>query len=187
MFNKKIQKMKNLIFKIFATTAIVFFVGNIYAQHTYKTAEFSIVFPFKPENKTQTVPTKAGNLLMVINSCETAETSKTGNYVFMTNETVFAEGMMHSDSTSRLKLFFEGSINGAAKRANGTVKSVKEITKSGYPAREVEVEMTEQKATIFMVYILRKNNFIMAQVISDTKKKGNAEAQAFLNSLVVVK
>jgi hypothetical protein len=177
--------MKQFFLSNIITVCFLTIVVSVTAQYKHSTSEFSIQFPGKPAANSQVLPTKAGELTLVMNTYTASDESKTGNLVFMTNETVFPIGLVHSDSTNKLDVFFKGSIDGAAKKVNGTVKNVNVITKNGYPGREVDIEMTAQKALIKMVYVIRKNNLIIAQVISESKKASNQEKTDFFNSFVV--
>jgi hypothetical protein len=142
-----------------------------------KTGGFSVRFPGKPKENTQTTKSAIGEL-----SVYTATVATTEGNVFLVSYTDFPAGTVKPETHAAL---FDGVREGLKK--DGKVVSEKDLAvgPDKLPGREIHIEKNKQSLR-FRVVIRENRLFQVAVVGSDEFVKGK-DAAAFLDSFEVTK
>jgi hypothetical protein len=142
---------------------------------------YSMTFPKKPTESTQSVPTAIGELEMELFMYEGA-TDGDDNFLYGLITSVYPDSLVNSGKVELLPEFFRRSIDGAVANVKGKLLSEKNITIGGFPGREVRVDYQQGLAVIKMRVYLIHNKLFLIQTITATEKEGNQGVSRFHDS-----
>ena len=152
----------------------------------FKTTDYSIQFPQKPDTSSQLVPSQIGDLKMDIVMYDASKANE-DNLVYGVITTLYPDSLVNSDKKEKLASFFRASIDGAIKNVGGQLLSEKEVELNGFPGREIRTSIQQAQGILKMQLFLVHNQMFILQVISETAKEKNASAARFFNSFALLK
>ncbi len=145
-----------------------------------------ILFPGTPANDSTLTDTKVGKLTLYTHLFEVPENSKDSCLLYGLIETQYpAQFFDTTGNKSFMKGFFEGAVNGAVSNVAGRLISQKDISKNGYPGKEIKIDFQNGTAIITMNIFLAKTRLFAIQTISLPGKENNTGAVKFNNSFEI--
>lgn len=148
-----------------------------------KEGSYKISMPAAPQSQMQKVNTAIGEITMYMAMLESAETDD--NLLYLSAFSEYPADKISSNlDKDGIERFFKGAADGAARNMNGTIKTMKEITYKGYPARMVymDVSLGGQDFLAQQKLILVKNKFYMLQTFTKPGKEDNDNSKKFFES-----
>lgn len=152
--------------------------------YLFETDNFSIEFPQKPVEKTQSLPTTIGDLKIVMWSAESKK-GEDDNLVYSLMLSDYPDSLINSDKVELLDRFFRGSVDGAVNNIKGKLLSEKNIELSGFPGREARIEYANGKSIIKMKLYLVHNRMYILQTITEPGKEDNPNSFRFHDSFKI--
>ena len=152
--------------------------------YLFETDSFSIEFPQKPAENTQSIATAIGDLKIVMWSSETKKTED-DNLVYSLMLSDYPDSLINSDKVELLDRFFRGSVDGAVNNITGKLLSEKKIELCGFPGREAWIEYANGKAVIKMKFYLVHNRMYILQTITEPGKEDNQNSLRFHDSFKI--
>lgn len=165
-----------LLLVVFATS---FVLKNEW--YVYEHPLFSIEFPQKPSEKTQSVNSVIGELQMEMLAYD-ASKEEDDNIVYSLIRSEYPDSIVNSNKTELLDRFFRGAIDGGVGNVNGRLLAEKNITLNGFPGREAKIEFSGGRLIILLHTYLVYNKMYILQTVSVPEKENNANALRFHNS-----
>ncbi len=133
---------------------------------------FSILFPGKPEEQTESVSTAIGDIETQFFIAEQKDRAYSVNYADYPREIIIV-----SDAEAML----DGAGMGAVSNVDGELLDEKEITLDGYPGREIEIEVKEDDIIVRARFYLVENRLYVVQAVSKSKASA-PDIDKFLDS-----
>ena len=153
--------------------------GQPNSRYKYSAADgsYTITFPGKPTEKSQTVDTKVGPIKVVI---ETYEADK-GRRAYFASSTQYKIDPRRYDVEKGL----DGARDGMARSSNATVSNETKLNYKGARGRQLYLTMKQgkAKARIYVVNAGKGPTIYQTFVIDTTGKVDDAEVNSFLDSL----
>jgi hypothetical protein len=138
---------------------------------------YTVQFPGKPTETSQTVQTNLGPIKVLLVSCETDH----GKRAYFASSTQY-----HVDPHRyNVEKGLDGARDGIAKKTNGTISNETKINYKGASGRQMYLTVKQGKAKV-RIYVVNagKGPTLYQTFVMDTNgKPDNAEANAFLDSL----
>ena len=156
--------------------------GDHWYAYTAADNAYSVNFPGKPDEKSQSSSTKAGQIKYVLVSYST----NAGKRAYLSSSTMYAV----SPRNFNVQKGLDGARDGAAKSTNATVTSETKIDYKGAPGREFYMTMpngTKAKERIFIVNKGKGPVLYQVLVVDTEGKIAVPETDQFLKSLVIKK
>ncbi len=176
------------LLKSFISIVFILIISLGFTVHSdwylFETDSFSIEFPQKPEENTQSIPTTIGDLKIVMWASETKK-GEDDNLVYSLMLSDYPDSLINSDKVEQLDRFFRGSVDGAVGNIKGKLLSEKTIELSGFPGREAWIEYANGKAIIKMKLYLVHNRMYILQTITEPGKENNQNALRFHDSFKI--
>lgn len=146
---------------------------------------FTVRLPKEPEVETQTIPTEAGNIAMVLYTAETRDRA-----AMLTHNGFPAAivDLIASGDATVIKSMLDSGRDGAVANVSGTLQSEKEVTVAGFPGRDFTFTVeagqspTGKGITGTARAVLTKDRLYQVMYLEATDKADPAVAQAFLES-----
>ncbi|MBL0133382.1 MAG: hypothetical protein IPP79_04855 [Chitinophagaceae bacterium] len=152
-------------------------------QYLSKDGNYTIKMPIEPQVQSQNINTAMGEITMFMAMVEADENDD--NLLYMS---AFSEYPVDKISSSLSKegqdRFFKGAAEGAAKNMNGKVRTIKETSYKGFPARMIyaDVSLGGQDFVAQQKLILVNNKFYMLQIFTKPQKEDNGNSKKFFDS-----
>lgn len=144
-----------------------------------KEGQFSVRFPGKPKENTQTAKGPAGDLTVYTATFATTE----GN-VYLVSYTDFPQGTVRPEDHQRM---FDGVRDGLKRDGKVLSEVALSVGPEKLPGREIVIEKEKPKQLVRVRVMIRDHRFYQVAVVgSDAFVKGK-EATAFLDSFEVTK
>lgn len=143
-----------------------------------------MMFPSKPAEQQQTIPSAVGEITMYIAMVE-SEDESAANLLYMTAFCAYPADKVSSEAPAEIiEKFFKGAIEGSAKKLDGNIRTVTPISYKGFPARDiiVDAKMSEMDFVVLQRLILVKNHLYVIQVFTRKEMETNPEAKKFVSS-----
>ncbi len=165
----------SVVLAIGATAALAQPAGEVFSPRDGK---FSVKFPGRPKDATQTAKSPLGDLKVFTATFATGE----GN-VFLISYTDFPAGATKAENRATL---FEGVRNGL-KGTDGNVLSEKDIEVGAdkLPGRDIDMEKGKQRVRFRVV--IRDDRLYQVAAIGTTAFATGKEATAFIESFELTK
>lgn len=154
--------------------------------YEFKSSEFSITFPDKPDSSQKEIPTEYGDLLLNMFMYDDSKFIHAENFAYVLAYSDYPDSLTNYQDADFLKNFFRKSIDGAVTNVHGKKLSEEKIKLGKYQGREVRVNFKEGAAIITVRIYLIKNRMYMLQVITDTKNDFNKSIDKFFNSFKLI-
>jgi hypothetical protein len=152
-------------------------------QYKSKDGNYTIKMPTEPQVQSQKVNTAIGEITMFMAMVEAEETDD--NLLYMSAYSEYpADKISSSLDKEGQERFFKGAAEGAAKNMNGKVRTIKEMSFKGYPARMIyaDVSLGGQDFVAQQKLILVNNQFYMLQTFTKATKEDNDNSKKFFES-----
>jgi hypothetical protein len=165
----------------YSASAMLVLAGQ--AGHGYKYSapdgSYSIEFPGKPSEKSQTVQTKLGQMTVVIETYE----ANAGKRAFFSSSSQYKLDPRRYNVEKGL----DGARDGVAKSTHATVSKETKISKGGASGRQFYLTMPQGKAKV-RLYVLNAGKgptIYQTFVIDTTGNVDDAAVNSFLDSLAL--
>jgi len=137
---------------------------------------FSIAFPCQTELGSQPVPTKVGKITMISYSCAVGQT---GYFVAIAD---FPAGSITQQNPDAV---YNGTMQGAASNAKGTVRSAVPYTLGNVTGRDVLIDVPSDNMAIHARYFLVGDRQFQVMYLGATGDENSKDALDFLNSFTL--
>lgn len=157
-------------------------------SYTSKEGNYKMMFPSKPAEQQQTIPSAVGEITMYMAMVE-SEDENASNLLYMTAFCAYPADKVSSEApTEVVEKFFKGATEGSAKKINGNIRTMTSSSYKGFPVRDVliDAKMAEIDFVVTQRLILVKNNFYMIQIFTPKEMEANTEAKKFVESFSLV-
>lgn len=148
-----------------------------------KDGNYTIKMPTEPQLQSQKVNTAIGEITMFMAMVEADESDD--NLLYMSAFSEYPADKISSTMGKEAQdRFFKGAADGAAKNMNGKVRSMKESSYKGFPARIIytDVSLGGQDFLAQQKLILVNNKFYMMQTFTKPQKEDNGNSKKFFDS-----
>jgi hypothetical protein len=153
---------------------------------TFKSNNFKILFPEKPEEDVTDVDTKVGKLKMHTLTYETGK-YKDDNEAYILIYSDYPTEYVSSDLKDALiDSFFNGSIKGMLKKNGFKKRSETKVSFKGFPGRRLKIDLEEQSAVMNLRLYLVNNRLYILQTICYARKDNNALADKYFTSFDLI-
>lgn len=183
--------MKNKISLMFLVLAGLSFVSFTVLQDwvsfSSKQGNYKMLFPSEPKEQEQKIPSAVGELTMYLAILE-SEDESASNLLYMSAYCAYPADKVNSDASKEtLEKFFKGASEGSAKKINGEIRSMKDLSYKGFPGKDILIDANLGGAEFVIAQrlILVKNKFYMLQTFSPKEMETNPEAKKFLDSFTL--
>jgi hypothetical protein len=165
---------KRIVFVLLLALVLLGGCGGTKGWATFESEDgrFSILFPGKPEEQTESVSTVIGTIETEFFMVEQRDMAYSLNYADYPAEVVTA---------SDVGMMLDGARMGAVANVNGELLDEKEITLDGYPGREIKVEVEEDDIIVRACFYLAENRLYAIQAISKKSKASSEDIDKFLD------
>lgn len=152
-------------------------------QYQSKEGNYSIKMPTEPQVQSQKVNTAIGEITMFMAMVEADDNDD--NLLYMSAYSEYpADKISSSLDKEGQDRFFKGAAEGAAKNMNGKVRTIKESSYKGFPARVIytDISLGGQDFIAQQKLILVNNKFYMLQTFTKPQKEDNDNSKKFFDS-----
>ncbi|MEL6923477.1 MAG: hypothetical protein AAFO94_05460 [Bacteroidota bacterium] len=170
------------------TLYLIFFSFGAFAQmspdESWVTNEydaFRIDTPDSVGYTPQKIPTELGAVDFHVYYVQ-AKLNDDPNQIYTYGYADYPPNVVHSDSSSLVQTFMDGSSQGAVQNLGGTLISQHDIEFMGFPGREFEVQTQDGITLVHFKILLVRNRFYILQVITIAEEKKNPRLFHFLDS-----
>ncbi len=146
---------------------------------------FKVLVPGKMQRNERIIHTDIGAIKYVTHYYQNVE-SEVENNVYMVSYCDYPNHSIHSDSTDLIEMFFENTLESAAKSLSGEVRYVDKMNYKDYPGRFWRIDYRNGTATMKTRAFLIKNRFYTVQTAMERGKSLNDAADKFMDSFAVL-
>ncbi len=181
------MKKIRIIFGLLVLASFTLSFVNSEDWFLFETKKCKLLFPKKPTESSQTVPSAIGDLELKMYMYEVTDTTKDDNLLYMLMETNYPDSLINSDKKDLLDNFFRNAIDGSANNVQGSkILTETKIELAGFPGREARVSLNVGVPCINkMHFYLVKNKMYILEVITDARKDFNKSMDKFMNSFAL--
>ncbi len=143
---------------------------------------FSILFPQKPAEEAQVIPSAVGELKLNMYIYDASADDTDENLIYLVNYTEYPDSLFAGASEEKITKMLRGSVDGMLSNVEGKLISEKVIELNGFPGREIKASIQNATAIINVRFYLVRNKMYLIETITDATKDSNQSMSKFLNS-----